>query len=167
MLMTIKTPYVLHLNDSWEPIDGCSEKIERAYMLMETSQQVEMPVAQVLMNEQSSLECIYGQDISKCHSNNLFGKGGWSRRLTMDTFSIDFMEHEFGVQYPEHQQSASWPGFSSHHPALWNLNLLTSKSNVFYDENISDYDLIFAMKVLESGMVIAHLPDVGFQYMGK
>ena len=167
ILRTIKTPYVLHMNDSWEPIGDISEKIDIAYLLMEATQSLRLPVAQVLMNEQSSQACAFGLNLSECRDNDYYGKAGWPRRITVDEVSFDFIEHEFGVQYEEHQRSSSWPGFSSHHPALWNLNLLTSNVNVFYNEGYSDYDLTFALKVMESGMTTAHLKDVAFRYIGR
>ncbi len=167
ILTTIKTPYVLQMNDSWEPIGDCSERIDRAYLLIEATQSVGMPVAQVVLNEQSSTACAFGLSPSDCRNNAYYGKAGWSRRMTVDSTSFDFIEHEFGVQYNDHKQSSSWPGFTSNHPALWNLSLLTSNANIFFNEGRRDYDLIFALKVLESGMTTVHLPDMGFRYIGK
>lgn len=167
MMRLAKTSYLLYLNDSWEPLEGSVEKIKRAYLLMEAAGTLGMPIAQVLMNEQSARSCALGLDIVECQNNEAYGKAGWSRTLTVGDSSFEFLEHEFGVQYADHHSSSSWPGFSSHHPALWNLNLLTSNANNVFREDHEEFDMLFALQLWESGMTTAHLPDIGFRFIGQ
>lgn len=167
MIKTVKSKYLLYLNDAWEPLGDTGERIQRAYSLMEAAAALRMPIVQVLMNEQSAQSCALGTDLEGCRSNKSYKKAGWLRTVTIDDSSFGFLEHEFGVQYLDHEFSSYWPGFSSRHPALWNLNLITSNANHVFNEGHGEYDTIFSLQIMESGLTTVHLPDVGFRFMGE
>lgn len=167
MLRLVKTNYLLYLNDLWEPLNDAGLKIERALTLLDGASTLGMPIAQVLMNEQSTRSCTLGTNLTDCRNSRFYGKAGWKRTVMVDGSSFDFLEHEFGTQYLDHESSSYWPGFSSHYPALWNLKLLTSNVNNIFNESDENYDALFSLQIWQSGMTTVHLPDVGFRYIGQ
>jgi tetratricopeptide (TPR) repeat protein len=167
MLKLAKSSYLLYLDDTWEPLGNADERIKRALLLMEAGMALRMPIAQVLMNEQSARSCALGISLTECRSNEFYGQAGWPRTVTVGNASFEYLEHEFGVQYLNHRSSSTWPGFSSRHPSLWNLNILTSRINSMFLEDNEAYDALFSIGVWEKGMTVAHLKDVGFRYIGQ
>lgn len=167
ILKLAKSSYLMYIDDTWEPMGDVDERIKRAHLLMEAGIALRMPIAQVLMNEQSTRSCALGNSLTECRNNKFYGRAGWPRTVTMGDVSFEYLEHEFGVQYLNHRSSSTWPGFSSRHPSLWNLNILTSRMNTMFLEDNDAYDALFSLGVWEKGMTVVHLKDVGFRYIGQ
>jgi hypothetical protein len=69
--------------------------------------------------------------------------------------------------YLEHAESSQWPGFSLL-PAIWDLDTLNSKLDIYFDEKNSNpaaFDVMFSFSVLDAGLITAHLPSVNFMYL--
>jgi hypothetical protein len=76
--------------------------------------------------------------------------------------------NRFGSMYLEHVESSQWPGFSLL-PAIWDLDVLKSHIDLCFEEKPSDpaaFDIMFSFKVLDAGLITAHLPSVNYKYLG-
>jgi Flp pilus assembly protein TadD len=166
LIRQVKTTHLLLLNDSWEPMDNAGDNIMKSLTLMDSASKLGMPIAQVLMNEQSSTSCSLGINLNDCRNSDFYGKSGWERTLKTDSSSFSFLEHEFGIHYLDHKASSTWPGFTINNPALWNLDLVTSSVKSVVNEDREDFEALFALDVLENGLTTVHLPDVCFRYIG-
>ena len=70
--------------------------------------------------------------------------------------------------YLEHSESSQWPGFSLL-PAVWDLDTLRSKVDLVFEYDAigeTAFDIIFALKVWDAGLVTGHLPAVHYKYFG-
>lgn len=135
ILAVVETRYMLYLEDDWLTLDGTSAEqiIDHPLSVLEHSRSVQVaePVAQVLLNDQSSRACAYA--IAGRCGPGVLGTSGWPRQLSDIAGGRDGEEegeraptryrlHEFGTTRAEHAFSF-WPGFTFN-PAMWDLDAL-------------------------------------------
>ena len=161
VLRLAKSRYLLYLNDSWQPISTAGHVFKNALSVLKTSPQ---PLAQVLLNDQSSHQCQYGMENGKCSISNT----AWKRVVSInEEEEVEYIIHEFATLYPEHATTSSWPGMTLSWPAIWDLNTISSKVPLMIDEATDDFELIFSLKAMDAGLKTAYIPDaISFRHMG-
>ncbi|CAM9597734.1 unnamed protein product, partial [Sphacelaria rigidula] len=131
---------------------------------------------QVLINDQSSRSCAYG-NLAQCPRGTEGKNAGWPRppvgtNCHDSPAKTEYRLHEFGVMYRSHAFSY-WPGFSLN-PALWDLRRLEhsyrrkyNRPFRFNEGNIRQVrHLTMSVELLDAGIEVAYLPDVTFQHVG-
>jgi len=149
---------------------------------------VDVPVHQVLFNEQSSRDCAIGS--SRCHdSRSQLSFGGWkmhhdihihSSRVSINA-SIPYSLHEFGLAalssltFSNHRnhEFSYWPGFSFN-PGLWNMEAVRRSlvdyigiGNDVFDVTDHGFEQKFSVLAYEVGLNMAYLPIVIFEEISR
>jgi hypothetical protein len=75
MVQLSKSQYLLYSSDAWEPIAHDDHHLKQALAIMKNHPEKKM--AQVILNDQSTISCSLGLNISTCNK-----MGGWKRVLT-------------------------------------------------------------------------------------
>ena len=162
----VRTRYLLYLEDDWQWVGerGVKDVITDAMEVLIGSGEIEGDaegaISQVLLNDQSSRSCAEGR-MSECDSSGHKGKAGWERTSRL---GVPFLEHEFGVVYPNHQFSY-WPGFSLN-PGIWDIQRLQQKMTLTFDAEDERFEQSFSVKAYDAGLIFAHLPHVSVQHTG-
>ena len=160
VLRLTKSRYLLYLNDKWQPSLNAGRVFEHAISILKTSSQ---PLAQVLLNDQSSHECQIGLESGKCSSTN----EAWKRVVSINDEKVEYIVHEFATLYPEHATTTSWPGMTLSRPAIWDLNTISSKLPLIMDEATDDFESIFSLKAMDAGLETAYISDtISFRKVG-
>ena len=130
ILAAVDTRYMLYLEDDWLTLDEVTSRqiIDDPITVLQHSRntQVAEPVAQVLLNDQSSRACAYAI-AGRCGAG-VIGTSGWAREALGRQGGGDegkttkYRLHEFGTTRSEHAFSF-WPGFTFN-PAMWDLDAL-------------------------------------------
>ena len=84
--------------------------------------------------------------------------------LFLNFYQPFFYSHctrRFGNMYLDHAHSSQWPGFSLT-PALWDLNVLSKATGLCFEDD----ETVFALKVLDAGLLSVHLPAVNYKFLG-
>ena len=158
ILRLTKTRYLIYLDDAWQPTSVAGNAFKQALLILRGSSQ---PLAQVLLNDQSSRECQLGKEDSECSRSSR-----WRRTLFINDQQVEYVLHEFASLYPEHVASSSWPGLTLSRPAVWDLNTMSSKMALMIDD-VEDYELTFSLKAMDAGLKTAYIPNVmGFRNIG-
>eukprot|EP00816_Leptocylindrus_hargravesii_P005515 CAMPEP_0196826832 /NCGR_PEP_ID=MMETSP1362-20130617/93837_1 /TAXON_ID=163516 /ORGANISM="Leptocylindrus danicus, Strain CCMP1856" /LENGTH=236 /DNA_ID=CAMNT_0042207427 /DNA_START=180 /DNA_END=887 /DNA_ORIENTATION=+ len=162
ILRAVQTRYLLYLEDDWLLLSNVTNVISDAMTVLQNENE-NTPVAQVLFNDQSSRDCAEGKE--SCSQSKFKGVAGWCRVADSVGYKVEYIEHEFGIAYLEHQFSY-WPGFSLN-PAIWDLERMeNAMGRLEFDENDTRFEQSFALKAMDAGLTFAHLPQVNFRHTG-
>ena len=194
----ITTRYVLYIEDDWlslgfgseaeaeveagasgRPTSATRSSVVADALAVLRSGRSGRPLAQVLLNDQSSRSCAQG--FAEACGTGVLGAGGW-RRGGVDGGSggggggsvPEYREHEFGLVLRPPHGFSYWPGFSLN-PGVWDLARLRAVG-VFPAEteragapfNVSDgrFEQSFSMRVADSGLRVAFLPRLTMRHLG-
>jgi hypothetical protein len=127
------------------------------------------PLAQVLLNDQSTRKCAQGF-VEACPAGVL-GSGGWHRSHVDRATGrkVEYRAHEFGlVLLPPHGFSY-WPGFSLN-PGVWDLERMRAagalpRAAPFNSSDVR-FEQSFSMRVADSGLRVAFLPRLVMRHLG-
>jgi len=170
ILERTKTQYLLYLEDDWVRIGDIENAIEDSLSILKHDNNI----AQVLFNDQRSRPCAEGQ--LHCSTFGTEPYTGWKREMSKPVNKVTgkeqvgdtiiYIEHEFGVTYPNHMSFSYWPGFSLN-PGIWDIHRLRDKMKLRFDEKDTLFEQSFALEALKSGLIFAHLPRQIFRHVGR
>jgi len=167
LLRLVETRYLLYLEDDWLALPGANamDVVFDAIAIMRHAARQGEPLAQVLLNDQSSRGCAYA--VSEHCGADVLGTAGWPRHTSG---GVKYRLHEFGTLEPAHVFTY-WPGFTLN-PAVWDLDSIRCTFNEalgrppVFSASDARFEQSFSLAFHDSGLRVAYLPRMTFAHTG-